>query len=241
MKLDIVYEDEYMIACVKPYGVPSQPDKTFGTDMVTLVKEHIYEQSGDDGEPYVAIINRLDRPVGGIILFAKDETTAARLTDMLQDGEIQKYYQVVVEGSPEDSEGEYIDYLLHDKKQNITKVVKKDTKGAKRAELYYELLDELETDEGVYSLLLIELITGRHHQIRAQMASHGTPVWGDTKYGSHKGNEKMKKGGKKSGGKTEIGLFSTRIEFVHPITGKDILLHREPEGQAFEMIDQMDW
>ena len=89
MKLDIVYEDEYLIACVKPYGVPSQPDKTYGVDMVTLVKEYLYDKQLEDseaaGEPYVAVINRLDRPVAGIILFAKDESTAAKLSDMVQD------------------------------------------------------------------------------------------------------------------------------------------------------------
>lgn len=232
MKLDILYEDEYIIACVKPYGVPSQPDKTYGEDMVTLVKEYLYDKAGESGEPeepYVAVINRLDRPVGGIILFAKDEATAAKLSDMVQDGEIQKFYQVVVTGFMDEPEGEYVDYLLHDKKMNVTKVVQKGTKGAKRAELAYEVLDELETDEGPISYVLVELITGRHHQIRCQMAAHGTPVWGDTKYNPQFNNS------------PEIGLFSTRMEFTHPITGENIFLHREPEGEAFEIMDQMDW
>ena len=134
-----------MIACVKPYGVPSQPDKTYGVDMVTLVKEYLYESDSEiDGEPYVAVINRLDRPVGGIILFAKDEDTAAKLTDMVQDREISKYYQVVVSGFMEEPEGEMSDWLLHDKRTNISKIVPKGTKGAKKAELFYEVLDELE-------------------------------------------------------------------------------------------------
>lgn len=257
MKLDIVYEDDYIIACVKPYGVPSQPDKTFGEDMVTLVKEYLYEQAGANGEePYVAVINRLDRPVGGIILFAKDESTAAKLSDMVQDREIQKFYQVVVSGFMKEPEGEMSDWLLHDKKTNVTKVVSKDTKGAKKAELVYEVLDELDTDEGPVSYLLVELLTGRHHQIRCQMAANGTPVWGDTKYGSFSDKQKTsgnpnkasKGNGKnnrsKSGGKgrsSEIGLFSTRMEFVHPVTGEEIVLHREPEGKAFDIMDQMDW
>ena len=270
MNLDIIYEDEYLIACVKPYGVPSQPDKTFGTDMVTLVKEYLYDkqfddqsgqnadsEAGDISEPYVAVINRLDRPVGGIILFAKDEKTAASLSDMVQDGEIEKYYQVVVSGFLDEPEGEYTDWLLHDKKTNVTSVVSKDTKGAKKAILRYEVLDELDTDEGPVSYVLVELVTGRHHQIRCQMAAHGNPVWGDTKYSSQKtgksqtGNSKNKnpqngktsKGKSKSKGKEmkEIGLFSTRMEFVHPVTGEDIFLHREPEGKAFDIMDQMDW
>lgn len=240
MKLDILYEDNYIIACVKPYGVPSQPDKTYGEDMITMIKEYLYEKQDSDEEPYVAVINRLDRPVGGIILFAKDEDTAAKLSDMVQDGEISKYYQVVVAGYMEEPEGEFVDYLLHDKKTNVTKVVPKGTKGAKRAELLYEVLDELDTDEGPISYLLVELITGRHHQIRCQMSSHGTPIWGDTKYGTApKGGPRPSAGKKKK--YQQIGLYSTRMEFVHPVTGEEIFLHREPEGDAFEIMDQMDW
>ncbi len=265
MKLDIVYEDEYIIACVKPYGVPAQPDKTFGEDMVTLVQEYLYEKGesdrnvpidsfGDSGEPYVAIINRLDRPVGGIMLFAKDEDTAAKLSDMVQDGEIQKFYQVIVKGYLEEPEGEYEDWLFHDKKNNVTKVVSKGTKGAKKAILSYEVLDELDTDEGAVSYVLVELLTGRHHQIRCQMAAHGNPIWGDDKYCGQAENEskagKMAQNkknnsknikGKKPSKKHEIGLYSTRMEFVHPVTGEEICLHREPEGGPFDIADQMDW
>ena len=243
--IDIVYEDNYIIACVKPYGVPSQADKTYGVDMITMVKEYLYEKSESDEEPYVAVINRLDRPVAGIILFAKDETTASKLSDMVQDREIQKFYQVVVQGYMEDAEGDLSDYLLHDKKKNITQVVQKGTKGAKYAELHYEVLDELDTDEGPISYLLVELKTGRHHQIRCQMAANDTPIWGDNKYNASskgaKGGPSPAKGGKKIKEQKEIGLYSTKMIFNHPVTGEEVFLHREPEGKAFEIMDQMDW
>ena len=96
MKLDILYEDKYLIACIKPCGVPAQGDKTNDLDMVSLVRDHIFDNSDSDEEPYVAVIHRLDKPVGGIMLFAKDKDTAAKLSDMLQDNEIVKYYQAVL-------------------------------------------------------------------------------------------------------------------------------------------------
>ena len=240
MKPDIVFEDDYMIACIKPYGVPAQSDKTFSADMITLVKEYIYDRDGLTEEPYLAVINRLDRPVSGIMLFAKDEKTAAKLSDMIQDREISKFYQVIVRGFLDEPEGEWTDYLQHDKKSNQTKVVSKDTKGAKKAVLRYEVLDELDTDEGPVSYLLIELMTGRHHQIRCQLANAGCGIWGDTKY-NKKFSEKKSKPGTKQKKRNGIGLFSTMLEFTHPVTGEEISLHREPEGEAFDIIDQMDW
>lgn len=257
MKLDIIYEDEYMIACVKPYGMSTQSDNTGGYDLLTEVKMHIYDESDEDEEPYVAVINRLDKPVGGIVLFAKTYEVAVKLSDMIQAGEISKHYQAVVYGYFDEPEGSYTDYLVHDKKNNITRVAGKNEKGAKRAELKFEVLDEIDTDEGSISYVLIELLTGRHHQIRCQMAAHGNPIWGDLRYGKISGvgkggsdswgasgkKQRIGRGSKRDNKKDrpEIGLFSTRIEFIHPVTGEEIVLHREPEGKAFEIMDQMDW
>ncbi len=231
MKLEILYEDAYLIACVKPYGVLSQGDKGNDEDMIIKIKHYLYDQDTSEQaeEPYVAAIHRLDRPVGGVMIFAKNPETAAKLSDMQQDGEIVKYYQAVITGELPDAEGEMVDYLLRDGKTNTTKVVKKGEKGAKRAELYYEVLDVMDTDDGTLSYVLIELVTGRHHQIRAQFASRGCGIWGDTKY-----NPKFAKTKRKY---KQIGLFSSRMEFTHPITGEEIVIKKEPEGEAFTVLD----
>ena len=210
---------------------------------MTTVKNYLYDEAlkkGVDEEPYLAVINRLDRPVSGIVLYAKTEDMAASLSDMIQNDEISKFYQAVVTGFMEEPEGTLTDWILFDKKTNVSKIVSADTKGAKKAELNYEVLDELDTDEGPVSYLLIELMTGRHHQIRCQLANAGCGIWGDTKY-NKKFSEKKSKPGTKQKKRNGIGLFSTMLEFTHPVTGEEISLHREPEGEAFDIIDQMDW
>ena len=253
MKLDILYEDKYLIVCIKPCGVPAQGDKTNDLDMVSLVRDHIFDNSDSDEEPYVAVIHRLDKPVGGIMLFAKDKDTAAKLSDMLQDNEIVKYYQAVLTGELPDDFGTFEDYLLTDSKTGTTRVVPKGTKGAKIAKLSYELLDEFETDDGPLSYVLVELLTGRHHQIRCQMASHGAPIWGDQRYNPafSKAKDQAKKGKNMKGGsghapgkkgrnasdKAGIGLYFSRMEFDHPVTNEHIVLKAEPEGKAFQAIE----
>lgn len=229
MMPEILYEDNYIIACVKPCGVPAQGAKSNDEDMVSILKNYLFDKAEDDMEPYLSAIHRLDRPVGGIMLFAKDRKTAAKLSDQVQDQTMVKYYQAVLTGTLPELEGEMIDYLVSDPKTNTTKVVKKGTKGAKRAELYYEVLDEFDTDDGPLTYVLIELVTGRHHQIRAQMAAHGAGIWGDTKYNPL--FQKTKKNRK------QVGLYASRLEFVHPVTGEEVVIKSEPTGEAFEAIE----
>lgn len=229
MKLDILYEDEYLLACVKPCGVPSQGDKSNDEDMVSIIKNYLFDNSESDEEPYVAVIHRLDRPVGGVMIFAKTPETAAKLSDSMQDGKITKYYQAILTGELPDFEGELVDYLVRDPKNNTAKVVKKGEKGAKKASLYYEVLDVFETDEGTLSYVLIELETGRHHQIRVQMASRGCGIWGDTKYNPRFARTKRRY--------QQIGLYSSRIELEHPITGEHMIFKSEPVGEAFDVIE----
>ena len=246
-KLEVLYEDEKMIAVVKQPGVPSQSDRSNDEDIVSKVKNYLFDNSDSDTEPYAAIINRLDKPVGGIVLLAKDESTAAKLTDLLQKGEIKKYYQAVLSGELKDESGKYEDYMTFDKKNNMAAISAPSAKGAKKAILEYELLDEFETDNGILSYVLINLITGRHHQIRCQMAAHGTPVYGDPKYGKLKSGKQNNPKGKKApkGARPNqrqnkekgIALYSSRIELPHPVTGEKLILKSEPEGGAFSVIE----
>lgn len=229
MKLNILFEDEYMMAVVKPSGVPSQGDKSNDEDMVSIIKNYLFDKSDTDEEPYVAPIHRLDRPVGGVMIFAKTQEVAAKLSDQVQDGGMMKFYQAILTGTLPDFEGEFTDYLVRDPKNNTTRVTKKGDKGAKKATLYYEVLDEFETDGGDLSYVLIELETGRHHQIRCQMAAHGCGIWGDTKY-----NPLFQKTKKKY---RQIGLYSSRIELEHPVTGEHMVFKHEPEGEAFDVIE----
>ena len=229
MKLKILFEDEYILACVKPFGVPSQGDRSNDEDMVTAVTNYLFDHSDSDEEPYVAIIHRLDRPVGGVMLFAKTPSVAAKLSDMLQDGRIKKYYEAIISGELPDMEGTLTDYLVRNGRNNTTVVAKKGDQGAKKAVLNYEVIDVFETNLGVLSYVLIELETGRHHQIRVQLASRGCGIWGDTKYNPQFAKTKRRY--------LEMGLYSTRMEFVHPVTGEDIVLKSLPQGEAFDLIE----
>ena len=229
MRLEVLYEDDDLLVCVKPAGVPSQSDKSNDEDMITRVKGYIFDHSEDDAEPYVAMLNRLDRPVGGVMVFARNKEAAAKLSEQQCAGEITKYYQAVLTGELPDEGGELVNYMVADPKTNMSKLCSKDTEGAKEAVLTYELLDEFETDEGVLSYVLIELKTGRHHQIRVQMAGLGCGIWGDIKY-----NPKFKKAKNKI---KQIALFSSRIELRHPVTGERMVFKKEPYGKAFDVIE----
>ena len=232
-KIDILYEDNDILVCIKPYGMPVQGDKSRDTDLLTYLKHHVFEEEALEEEPYLAMVHRLDRPVGGVMVFAKNQEAAADLSDQVQDGGMVKFYQAVLTGELPEESGLLEDYLVKDGKTNTAKVVKKGTKGAKRAQLEYEVLDVFETDEGVLNYVLIELITGRHHQIRVQFASRGLGIYGDTKY-----NPKFAKTKKKY---QQIALYATRLEFEHPSTGEHMVFKAEPEGDAFEVIEMEDF
>lgn len=206
----IVYEDKNMIICNKCPGWLSQSGKNFEPDMVSALMEYRVRHGE---EPYIAIINRLDRPVGGLVLFAKNKKTAADLSALLQKKGIEKYYLAVVCGKLKENSGTFTDYIIHDKKNNTSSVTS-DKNAGSLAKLEYEVIASIE-DESCLSLVKIHLLTGRHHQIRVQFASRGLPLYADSKYGDGTG-----KG-------SNVALCAYRLE----INGK--VYEVEPQGEIF--------
>ncbi len=193
---ELLYVDSDILLCVKPAGMPSQADPSGQADLWCYLT---------DIHPSARLIHRLDTPTGGVMVFGLSQRATARMSMLVQDHTaFKKEYLVVVPKAPDEPMGEFQDFLYHDKRQNKAFVVNKNRKGAKSASLSYRTLT---IDEQGFALLLVRLHTGRTHQIRIQMASRGMPLIGDGKYGSR---EKC----------PYIGLWSYRMAFPHPITGK---------------------
>ena len=178
MGLNIVYEDKDIIICNKAPGVASQSDRSFDRDLMSEVLVYRTEH----GEPAAAhIINRLDKPVGGLVLFAKDKKTASFLSAMSGEHSIEKKYYAVVSGELT-GKGEFVDYLMKDAGGNVSRIVTEGTKGAKKAVLGYEALEQRMIAGKRYTLVRVILHTGRHHQIRVQFSGRGHALYGDMKY-----------------------------------------------------------
>lgn len=202
--LNIIYEDDAVIVCVKPAGVATQTKQIGQKDMESMLRTYRMQK----GEPsYIGVIHRLDQPVSGVMVFAKTKEAAADLSRQVSTKAADKYYYAVTDGVPERSKGVLEDYLIRDGKTNLSKVVGAKEPGAKRAELSYEVLAKTDTK----ALLSIKLATGRHHQIRVQMANAGWPLVGDRKY-NFKANMKS--------GSEPMGLCSYKLGFNHPVTKK---------------------
>ncbi len=204
----IIYEDAHIIVCHKPAGIPTQTARIGTPDMVSMLKTHLAPSS--KGEPYLAVIHRLDQPVEGLLVFAKTPAAARELNRQLTTSGFGKYYRAVVQGVPEPAEGTLEDYMVKDGRTNTSRICDKSTPGAKSARLHYRIEKIFKDSDPAASLIKIKLDTGRHHQIRVQMAHIGCPLAGDQKYGDKKSTEPLR-------------LCAYRLEFKHPATQKDMV------------------
>ncbi len=213
-KLNVIYEDNHIIVVEKPVNIPSQGDKTGDIDMLTIIKEYLKEKYMKPGNVYLGLVHRLDRPVGGVMVFAKTSKAAARLSEEVRNKTFNKTYLVIVNGKMEAKNGTLEDYLLKNEKKNISKVVKEGTKNSKYASLDYEVLKY--NEEINLSVLKINLHTGRHHQIRVQLSSRNHSIYGDQKYGG-RGHGK------------QITLWAYSLKILHPITKEEMIFKSIPE------------
>ena len=207
MELNILYQDDHIVVCQKPVGIVSEETEQ-GDGLADLLKA----QCGG----YVATVHRLDRAVGGVMVYAKSKLAAAKLSAAVQDHSLKKEYLAVVHGSPDAPSGRMIDLLFHDRTKNKTFVVDRARRGVKEAILDFELQRTWNTPEhGTLSLIKIQLLTGRTHQIRVQFSSRQMPLLGDGKYGARD--------------RCDVMLFCRQLSFPHPKTGKPLTISAEPK------------
>ena len=207
--MEIVYEDNHIIVVKKEVGEIVQGDKTGDKPLSEMVREYIKEKYNKPGNVFCGVVHRIDRPVSGLVIFARTSKALERLNKMLRDGEIHKTYHALVEGHPDKEEDLLENYLVSDGRINKTFVTDANNPNAKLSRLKYRTIKSLDR----YTLLEVELLTGRKHQIRAQLSTMGHPIKGDLKYGARRSN--------KDGG---ISLEAHKIEFIHPVSKQPITL-----------------
>lgn len=214
MDLKVLYEDNHIIVVEKPVNIPSQADKTGDLDLLTIIKKYIKEKYDKPGEVYLGLVHRLDRPTGGVMVFAKTSKAASRLSEQVRDKKMHKKYLCIVDGKMENQTGSMRDFLLKNEKTNTSKVVKEGTRNAKEAILDYELVKY--NSEINMSVVKVNLHTGRHHQIRVQFASRGHSLSGDQKYGTR-------------GRGKQLALWAYSLSFSHPTTKEKLVFEDYPE------------
>ena len=207
--LQVLYEDNHIIIINKRAGDITQGDKTGDKPLSDVVKEYVKDKYNKPGNVFIGTVHRLDRPTSGIVIFARTSKALERLNKMLRDKTINKTYWALVKNKPKKESDTLIDFLKKDTKKNKSFVYKKEIEGSKKATLHYKIIKKLDN----YSLLEIDLETGRHHQIRTQLSSIGSPIKGDLKYGFDRSN--------KDG---SISLHARKIEFIHPVSKENISL-----------------
>ncbi len=208
--MEIVYEDNHILVVNKTSSEIVQGDKTGDKPLSEWVKEYIKAVYAKPGNVFVGVVHRLDRPVSGLVVFAKTSKALGRLNEMFRNGEVKKTYWAIVKNCPPKNEDELIHYLVRNERQNKSYAYDKDVKkDAKKAILHYRLIGQSDN----YFLLEIDLKTGRHHQIRAQLAKIGCPIKGDLKYGFPRSNPDG-----------SISLHARTVSFIHPVSKKQISL-----------------
>ena len=208
--INIIYEDNHLLVVEKPINIPVQADSSGDEDLLTMLKKYLKEKYDKPGDVYLGLVHRLDRPVGGVMVFAKTSKAASRLSKQVKKHEFKKIYMAVIEGKVSDS-GTFKDRLKKDEKTNITRV----SEDGKEAELSYNLIGFVNN----LSLVRISLKTGRSHQIRVQFASRKIPLYGDQKYNPN-------------AVKDQIALFASKLEFKHPVT-KEVMSFELPLPERY--------
>lgn len=199
----VVYEDNHIIVVYKESGEIVQGDKTGDTPLSDIVKDYIKEKYQKPGNVFLGVVHRLDRPVSGLVVFARTSKALSRLNDMFRTGDVHKTYWAITKEQPAELEGRLEHWLVRNEKQNKSYAYTREKPGAKKAILEYKVVGR--TDN--YNLLEVRLLTGRHHQIRCQLAAMGCPIKGDLKYGARRSNTDG-----------SISLLSRRVQFVHPVS-----------------------
>ena len=218
--MTVVYEDNHIIVVNKTASEIVQADKTGDTPLSETVKQYLKEKYQKPGNVFLGVTHRLDRPVSGLVIFAKTSKALTRLNEMFRAGEVQKTYWAVVKNAPKESEGELVHFLVRNEKQNKSYAYDKEVPNSKKAVLDYRLIGRSDN----YYLLEVDLKTGRHHQIRCQLAKMGCPIKGDLKYGSPRSNPDG-----------SICLHARRVRFVHPVSKELIELKAPlPEGNLWK-------
>ena len=205
--MEVVYEDNHIIIVNKQSGEIVQGDKTGDRPLSDIVKDYIKEKYAKPGEVFLGVVHRLDRPVSGLVVFARTSKALTRLNKMFAEGEVHKTYWAIVRNTPRASEGVLEHWLVRNEKQNKSYAYDRERPNAKKAILKYRTIAQGDN----YTLLEVQLMTGRHHQIRCQLAAMGCPIKGDLKYGAPRSNPDG-----------SISLLSRRVEFIHPVSKQTI-------------------
>lgn len=205
--MQVLYEDNHIIVVYKESGEIVQGDKTGDKPLSETIKAWIKEKYAKPGNVFLGVVHRLDRPVSGLVVFAKTSKALSRLNDMFRKGEVKKTYWAMVQTTPAEPEGTLTNWLVRNEKQNKSYAYDHEVPNAKKAILKYKTIGQTEH----YTLLEVNLLTGRHHQIRCQLSAIGCPIKGDLKYGARRSNPDG-----------SISLLSRTVEFIHPVSKENI-------------------